>query len=60
VRTRPPFPTIEGLFRKPTIVNNVETFANLHAILTLGGKGYAQIGTPQSTGPKLLSLDSIS
>jgi NADH:ubiquinone oxidoreductase subunit F (NADH-binding) len=58
VRTRPPFPTIEGLFRKPTIVNNVETFSNIHAILTLGGKGYAQIGTPQSTGPKLISLDS--
>ncbi|HEY1049153.1 MAG TPA: NADH-ubiquinone oxidoreductase-F iron-sulfur binding region domain-containing protein, partial [Prosthecobacter sp.] len=58
VRTRPPFPTIEGLFRKPTIVNNVETFANIHAVLTFGGKGYAQIGTPQSTGPKLLSLDS--
>jgi len=58
VRVRPPFPTIEGLFRKPTIVNNVETFSNIHAILTLGGKGYAQIGTPQSTGPKLLSLDS--
>lgn len=58
VRTRPPFPTVEGLFRRPTIVNNVETFANLHAILTLGGKGYAKIGTPQSTGPKLVSLDS--
>lgn len=58
VRVRPPFPTVEGLFRKPTIVNNVETFANLHAILTLGGRGFAQIGTPQSTGPKLLSLDS--
>jgi NADH-quinone oxidoreductase subunit F len=58
VRTRPPFPTIEGLFRKPTIVNNVETFSNIHAVLTMGGKGYAQIGTPQSTGPKLLSLDS--
>lgn len=58
VRTRPPFPTIEGLFRKPTIVNNVETLSNIHAILTLGGKGYAKIGTPQSTGPKLLSLDS--
>ena len=58
VRTRPPFPTVEGLFRRPTIVNNVETFANLHAILTLGGTGYAKIGTPQSTGPKLLSLDS--
>jgi NADH-quinone oxidoreductase subunit F len=58
VRVRPPFPTIEGLFRKPTIVNNVETFSNIHAILTLGGKEYAKIGTPQSTGPKLLSLDS--
>ena len=58
VRVRPPFPTIEGLFRKPTIVNNVETFSNIHAILTLGGKAYAAIGTPQSTGPKLLSLDS--
>ncbi len=58
VRTRPPFPVNEGLFRKPTIVNNVETFANLHAILSIGGKAYAQIGTPQSTGPKLLSLDS--
>ncbi len=58
VRVRPPFPTVEGLYRKPTIVNNVETFANLHAILTLGGKGYAKVGTAQSTGPKLLSLDS--
>ena len=58
VRVRPPFPTVEGLFRKPTIVNNVETFANLRPILTMGGKGYAAIGTPQSTGPKLISLDS--
>ena len=58
VRVRPPFPTVEGLYRKPTIVNNVETFSNVHAILTLGGKGYATVGTAQSTGPKLLSLDS--
>lgn len=58
VRVRPPFPTVEGLFRKPTIVNNVETFANIHSVLTLGGKGYAAIGTPDSTGPKLVSLDS--
>lgn len=58
VRVRPPFPTVEGLFRKPTILNNVETFSNIHAILTMGGKGYAAVGTPQSTGPKLLSLDS--
>ena len=58
VRVRPPFPTVEGLFRRPTILNNVETFANLHAILTMGGKAWAGIGTAQSTGPKLLSLDS--
>ncbi len=58
VRVRPPFPTVEGLFRRPTIVNNVETFANLHSILTLGGAGYARIGTPLSSGPKLVSLDS--
>jgi NADH:ubiquinone oxidoreductase subunit F (NADH-binding) len=58
VRVRPPFPTIEGLYRKPTVVNNVETFANLRAILTMGGKGYAAIGTEASSGPKLLSLDS--
>jgi NADH-quinone oxidoreductase subunit F len=58
VRVRPPFPTVEGLYRKPTILNNVETFSNIHAVLTLGGKGYAKIGTAQSTGPKLLSLDS--
>ncbi len=58
VRVRPPFPTVEGLFRRPTIVNNVETFANLHAILTMGGKAYGAIGTSDSSGPKLLSLDS--
>jgi NADH:ubiquinone oxidoreductase subunit F (NADH-binding) len=58
VRVRPPFPTQEGLFLRPTVVNNVETFANLRPLLLLGGKGYAQIGTEMSTGPKLLSLDS--
>jgi NADH:ubiquinone oxidoreductase subunit F (NADH-binding)/NADH:ubiquinone oxidoreductase subunit E len=58
VRVRPPFPTVEGLFRKPTILNNVETFANLRAVLTMGGTAYAKIGTEHSTGPKLLSLDS--
>jgi NADH-quinone oxidoreductase subunit F len=58
VRVRPPFPTQEGLYRKPTILNNVETFSNLRAVLTLGGKSYATIGTEHSTGPKLLSLDA--
>ncbi|MBL9154914.1 MAG: hypothetical protein JNK37_20705 [Verrucomicrobiales bacterium] len=58
VRVRPPFPTVEGLFRKPTIVNNVETFANIPHIVAHGGAAYAAIGTPDSTGPKLVSLDS--
>jgi NADH-quinone oxidoreductase subunit F len=58
VRVRPPFPTVEGLYRRPTIVNNVETFANVRAVLTMGGEGYAGVGTKRSTGPKLLSLDS--
>lgn len=58
VRVRPPFPTVEGLYRKPTIVSNVETFANIRAVLTLGGKGYASIGTEACGGTKLLSLDS--
>ena len=58
VRVRPPFPTVEGLFRRPTIVNNVETFSNIHAILTMGGKAFGAIGTADSTGPKLISLDS--
>jgi len=58
VRVRPPFPTVEGLFRKPTVVNNVETFSNIRAVLTMGGAAYAKIGTEHSTGPKLLSLDS--
>ena len=58
VRVRPPFPVHEGLFRKPTVVNNVETLANLFYIMTQGGKAYSEIGTAKSTGTKLISLDS--
>ncbi len=57
VRVRPPYPTQQGLFNKPTVVNNVETLANLPFILGQGGKKYAAIGTPKSTGTKLISLD---
>jgi NADH-quinone oxidoreductase subunit F len=57
VRVRPPFPVHEGLFRKPTVVNNVETLANLYFILKNGGASYAAIGTGKSSGTKLLSLD---
>ncbi|MFN4254261.1 MAG: NADH-ubiquinone oxidoreductase-F iron-sulfur binding region domain-containing protein [Saprospiraceae bacterium] len=58
VRTRPPFPVQYGLFGKPTAVNNVETLANIPAILGMGGAAFRQIGTAKSTGTKLLSLDS--
>ena len=58
VRTRPPFPTQQGLFNQPTVVNNVETLASLYAILTKGGEFYASLGTDKSKGTKLVSLDS--
>ncbi len=58
VRVRPPYPAQEGLFGKPTLVSNVETLANLFYILEKGGEAFASIGTEQSTGTKLLSLDS--
>ena len=59
VRTRPPYPTQEGLFNKPTVVNNVETQAAVHYILEKGGDHYASIGTERSSGTKLVSLDSF-
>lgn len=58
VRVRPPYPAQEGLFGKPTVVNNVETLANLYYILVNGGKSFATVGTQRSSGTKLLSLDS--
>jgi NADH:ubiquinone oxidoreductase subunit F (NADH-binding) len=58
VRVRPPYPTQVGLFNKPTVVNNVETLANIPYILANGGAKYASIGTAKSTGTKLVSLDS--
>ncbi len=58
VRVRPPYPVQYGLFGKPTVVNNVETLANLPWILEHGGAAFAAIGTEKSTGTKLLSLDS--
>lgn len=57
VRVRPPFPTEEGLFGKPTLVNNVETLANLCTIIAEGGQTFASIGTGKSTGTKLVSVD---
>lgn len=59
VRVRPPYPTQKGLFNKPTVVNNVETLANVPFIMKNGGKAFAGIGTPKSTGTKLISLDGF-
>ncbi|HUW93007.1 MAG TPA: NAD(P)H-dependent oxidoreductase subunit E, partial [Bacteroidales bacterium] len=58
VRTRPPFPAVYGLFGKPTVLSNVETFANVRYILKEGGAAYSAMGTEKSPGTKLVSLDS--
>jgi len=55
-RLRPPFPAAEGLFAKPTVVNNVETLANLPPIIERGAKWYSSIGTEKSTGTKVFSI----
>ena len=55
-RNKPPFPVEVGLFGKPTVVNNVETLANVPLILEMGGQAYAGIGTEGSTGPRLFCL----
>lgn len=57
VRTRPPYPTQEGLFGRPTVLSNVETFAAVPWILEHGGSAFAAMGTAKSSGTKLLSLD---
>lgn len=57
VRVRPPYPTQEGLFNKPTVVNNVETLAAVPWILKNGGAAYKAIGTEKSSGTKLVCLD---
>ncbi len=53
---KPPFPTTNGLYDKPTLLNNVETLANIPHIITDGGKAYAAMGTDSSKGTKLISL----
>lgn len=53
---RPPFPAIKGLFGKPTILNNVETFANIPLIILNGGAKFAEVGTEKSKGTKVFAL----
>lgn len=53
---RPPFPAVKGLFGKPTILNNVETYANIPVILNKGAKWFASVGTEKSKGTKVFAL----
>ncbi len=55
-RPRPPYPAQEGLFHQPTLINNVETFANIPPIVRNGGAWYAAIGTEKSKGTKVFAL----
>jgi NADH-quinone oxidoreductase subunit F len=55
-RLKPPFPAVQGLYRGPTLINNVETLMNVPVILRMGGEEYAKIGTETSTGTKLISI----
>jgi NADH-quinone oxidoreductase subunit F len=55
-RQRPPFPIVKGLYGKPTMINNVETWANIPIIINEGGHSFAQIGTKESSGTKIFSL----
>ena len=55
-RCRPPFPAVKGLFGKPTILNNVETYANVPRIILNGAGWFNQIGTEKSKGTKVFAL----
>lgn len=55
-RPRPPYPAVKGLFGKPTILNNVETYANIAPIILRGAKWYSSIGTEKSKGTKVFAL----
>jgi len=55
-RSRPPFPAVKGLWQRPTLLNNVETYANITWILNNGPEAFAAIGTKNSTGTKVFAL----
>ncbi len=55
-RPRPPFPAVKGLFQKPTILNNVETYANIPQIILHGAEWFASMGTEKSKGTKVFAL----
>ena len=55
-RPRPPFPAVKGLFAKPTVLNNVETYANIPRIILNGAEWFASMGTEKSKGTKVFAL----
>ena len=55
-RLKPPFPANQGLYQGPTLINNVETLATVPHIIEMGGDEYAKLGSPGSTGTKLVSV----
>jgi NADH-quinone oxidoreductase subunit F len=55
-RNKPPFPSVSGLFGKPTVINNVETLYNVLEVLAVGGPAFAEVGGGRSTGPKLFCV----
>ena len=55
-RTRPPYPSTAGVFGKPTLINNVETWGNIRHIILNGAEWFASIGTPKSPGTKVFAL----
>jgi len=55
-RYRPPFPTVQGLWQKPTVINNVETLSNIPNIILNGAQAFSQLGTEKSKGTKVFSV----
>ena len=55
-RPRPPYPAVKGLFNRPTVENNVETFANIPQIILRGAEWFASMGTEKSKGTKVFAL----
>jgi NADH:ubiquinone oxidoreductase subunit F (NADH-binding)/(2Fe-2S) ferredoxin len=53
---KPPFPAVQGLWKKPTVINNVETYANVSVIMAKGAEWYSKIGTEKSKGTKTFAL----
>lgn len=58
-KPRPPYPVVEGLWGKPTVINNVETFANISSIIKNGSEWFSSIGTESSKGTKVFALSGM-